>query len=158
VSAHRLNRTESFRPMKAEHPEGVVQDWIIIDASDWVLGRLSTVVATILMGKNKPQFTPHTDVGNYVVLINCDKIRVTGRKLDQKIKYHHTGHRIKSKTLAQRMAEDAGEVLHDSVRLMLPRTRLGRQQLLKLKAYAGSEHPHQAQKLIPYETQSSEAS
>jgi large subunit ribosomal protein L13 len=114
-----------------------------------VLGRLSTRIATVLRGKHKPIFTPHVDTGDFVVVVNAEKVRLTGRKAEQKVYYRHTGHPggIKSTTAGKRLAGAHPErVLEDAVRGMLPKNALGRQMLGNLKVYAGPEHPHAAQK------------
>ena len=123
------------------------RDWFVVDATDQVLGRLATEVARRLRGKHKPIFTPHVDTGDFIVVVNVEKIRLTGRKLDQKTYWRHSGYPggIKG-TLARRMLENSPEeVLMAAVKGMLPKNRLGRQLLKKLKVYAGPDHPHTAQ-------------
>ncbi len=128
-------------------PADIERKWYVIDADGVVLGRLSTQIATILRGKHKPIYTPSMDTGDHVVVINADKIRLTGRKLDQKLHYWHTGYTdgLKTVTYRQFMAKDSAGVIRLAVRGMLPKTPLGRAMLGKLKVYAGSDHPHQAQ-------------
>lgn len=132
-------------------PKEVSQEWYIVDAADQTLGRLSTRIADTLRGKNKPQYAPHVDTGDYVVVINAEKIAVTGNKLQQKRYWRHSGYPggIKSRTLAEMLDRRPEEVLRKSVRGMLPRNRMGRAQLTKLKIYAGTEHPHAPQSPTP---------
>lgn len=127
--------------------------WYIVDATGRTLGRLATEVARILRGKHKPQYTPHIDSGDYVIVINASKIEVTGRKLDQKKYYRFSGYPsgLKEKTLRQMMEKSSDQVIKKAVKGMLPRNILGRQILKKLKVYAGPEHPHQAQQPQPLE-------
>ncbi|MDZ7758903.1 MAG: 50S ribosomal protein L13 [Desulfovermiculus sp.] len=127
--------------------EDVNREWILVDATDQILGRLSSVVATKLRGKDRSDFTPHVDNGAFVVVINADKIRVTGTKLEDKKYYRHSGYPggIKETPLKDLLQAKPEQVIHKAVRGMLPKTRLGRAQLKKLKVYAGQEHPHQAQ-------------
>jgi large subunit ribosomal protein L13 len=122
--------------------------WYVVDAKDAVLGRLATKIATQLRGKNKPVFTPNVDTGDFVVVINAEKVKTTGRKLDDKIYYHHSGYPggIKSKSLRERLEDEPEKVITDAVWGMLPKNRLGRAMLKKLKVYKGDEHPHMAQK------------
>ena len=125
----------------------IVKDWQVIDATGQTLGRLSTEVARLLMGKHKPTYSPHLDMGDYVVVVNAEKIRVTGNKLEDKIYYHHTGYMggIKATTLRTVLAKKPGQAIERAVKGMLPRNRLGRQLYRHLKVYAGPDHPHQAQ-------------
>lgn len=127
--------------------------WYIIDAKNLVLGRLSSKIAIKLRGKDKPDFTPHIDNGDFVIVINADKIKVTGRKLDDKKYYRHTGYPggIKEINLKKLLETHPERVIYHAVKGMLPKTRLGRAQLKKLKVYAGTEHPHQAQQPLPLE-------
>ena len=122
--------------------------WYVIDATDKVLGRLATRVARIIMGKNKPEWTPHVDCGDHVVVINAAKVRVTGRKLDQKLYHHHTGYPggLKTITLGKRLIEKPERVIEDAVHGMCPKGILGRHMVTKLKVYGGPDHPHAAQK------------
>lgn len=121
--------------------------WHLIDASGQNLGRLASEIAQILKGKHKPMYTPHLDTGDYVVVINAAKIQVTGRKLDQKFYYRHSGypHGFRKVSLRERMTADPTVVVEHAVRGMLPRNRLGEAMFRKLKVYAGDSHPHQAQ-------------
>lgn len=125
----------------------VDRKWHVIDADGLVVGRLASRVAMVLRGKNKPIFTPHTDTGDFVVIINAEKIRFTGRKMDQKAYYHHTGYPggIKKKIAKDIMKDHPERIFISAVKGMLPKNTLGRQQLSKLKVYRGAEHPHQAQ-------------
>jgi large subunit ribosomal protein L13 len=128
-------------------PETRQRDWVLFDADGAVLGRLATQIADALRGKRKPDYTPHCDTGDFVVVVNASKIRVTGDKLQQKRYYRHSGYPggIRSRTLAEMMDRRPEEVIRKAVKGMLPRNRLARQQLRKLKIYAGPEHPHAAQ-------------
>lgn len=129
-------------------PAEVQRAWHIIDAEGKVLGRLAVEVANILRGKNKPEFTPHVDCGDFVVIINAEKIKVTGRKEIQKVYYRHSGHPqgFKQETLASLRQRKPEAIIERAVKGMLPHTTLGREQFTKLKVYAGAEHPHEAQK------------
>jgi large subunit ribosomal protein L13 len=125
----------------------VERRWYLVDADGQTLGRLATRIADTLRGKGKPQYTPHVDTGDFVVVVNADKIAVTGQKLDQKRYYRHSGYPggLRSRTLREQLDRRPTEVLRVAVKGMLPRNRLARQQLGKLKIYAGPEHPHEAQ-------------
>ncbi|MEW6068454.1 MAG: 50S ribosomal protein L13 [Nitrospirota bacterium] len=126
----------------------IEQKWYLVDAKDAVLGRLAVKIANCLRGKNKPVFTPNCDTGDFIVVINAEKIRLTGKKLDNKIYYWHSGYPggIKSETARERLKKSPEEVIADAVWGMLPKGRLGRAMIKKLKVYKGSEHPHKAQK------------
>ena len=128
-------------------PETVKRDWFVIDAENKVLGRLATEIARRLRGKHKPEYTPHVDTGDYIVVINADKVAVTGNKESDKTYYHHTGFPggIKSITLDKPRSQAPERIIEAAVRGMLPKTRLGRAMFRKLKVYAGSEHKHTAQ-------------
>jgi len=126
-------------------------NWLVVDAEDIVLGRLASQVAARLRGKHNPLYTPHVDCGDFVVVINADKIKLTGRKEEQKMYYHHSGYMgglksINAEKLRQKRPED---LVRSAVKGMLPKNRLGRKLYKKLKVYAGSEHPHQAQQPQP---------
>lgn len=129
-------------------PSNIERNWLIVDAKDQRLGRLATRIADSLRGKTKPEYTPHIDTGDFVVVVNAERIAVTGRKMENKIYYRHSGYPggLKQRTLAEMMARRPEEVLRLAVKGMLPKNRLGRAQLKKLKIYAGPEHPHGAQK------------
>jgi large subunit ribosomal protein L13 len=131
----------------------VARAWHVIDAQDVVLGRLATHVATLLRGKHKPIFAPHVDTGDYVIVVNADKVVLTGSKLTQKRAYRHSGYPggLKSVTYGELMAKRPEEVVRRAVRGMLPKNRLARGQLAKLKIYAGPSHPHAAQLPQAYE-------
>jgi large subunit ribosomal protein L13 len=131
------------------------REWLVVDATDKTLGRLATQIADALRGKRKPEFTPHCDVGDFVVVVNAEKVAVTGTKRDRKRYYRHSGYPggLRSRTFAEMIERRPEEVLRLAVKGMLPRTRLGRQQLRKLKIYAGPEHPHQAQQPKPMEVE-----
>jgi large subunit ribosomal protein L13 len=129
------------------------RNWLVVDAAGQTLGRLATQIASELRGKTKPEFTPHIDVGDFVIVVNAEKISVTGRKREQKMYYRHSGYPggIRSRSLAEMLERRPEEVIRKAVKGMLPRTRLGRAQLKKLKVYAGPDHPHAAQKPEPME-------
>ena len=124
------------------------RDWYLVDAEGKTLGRLATQIANVLRGKRKPTYTPHVDVGDFVIVINAEKVSVTGNKLQDKRYHRHTGYPggIRSQSLGDLLERRPEEVIRRAVKGMIPRNRLGRQQLRKLKVYAGTEHPHQAQK------------
>ena len=127
----------------------VQQDWYLVDASDKVLGRLATEIAHRLRGKHKPEFTPHMDTGDNIVVINAEKIKVTGGKMEGKIYYRHSGYPggLKSQTFRELMEKHPERALNNAVKGMIPRGPLGRAVLKKLRVYAGPEHPHAAQQL-----------
>ena len=127
--------------------------WLVVDARGKTLGRLATQVADALRGKRKPEYTPHIDVGDFVVVVNAEKVAVTGKKLQEKRYFRHSGYPggLRSRTLAEMLERRPEEVVRLAVRGMLPRNRLGRAQLRKLKVYAGPDHPHAAQKPEPME-------
>ena len=130
------------------NPEKVERKWYVVDATGYTLGRLASEVAKVLRGKNKPVFTPHIDTGDYVVIVNAEKIKVTGKKMDQKIYYHHSEYvgGMKETTLKEMLAKKPEKVVELAVKGMLPKGPLGREMFTKLHVYAGSEHPHAAQK------------
>ena len=130
------------------NPQTIDRKWYVVDATDMTLGRLASEVAKVLRGKNKPIFTPHADTGDYVVVINAAKVKVTGKKLDQKIYYHHSDYvgGMKEKTLREMMERKPERVVELAVKGMLPKGPLGRQMYKKLHVYAGSEHQQAAQK------------
>jgi large subunit ribosomal protein L13 len=132
-------------------PGELAREWYIVDAEGKTLGRLATRIADTLRGKDKPQFTPHVDTGDFVVVVNAEKIAVTGKKLDDKIYYRHSGYPggLRQRTLREQLERRPTEVLRTAVKGMLPRNRLGAAQLRKLKVYAGPEHPHEAQQPKP---------
>ncbi len=132
-------------------PGEVRQEWYVVDATDKVLGRLSTEIARVLRGKHKPEYTPHVDVGDFVIVVNAEKVKVTGRKLDQKNYYRHTGYPggLRSITLRRQLEKFPERVIETAVKGMLPRGPLGRQMFKKLKVYAGPNHPHEAQQPKP---------
>jgi len=134
-------------------PNEVPREWVVVDLDGKTLGRAACAIATILRGKNKPQFTPHVDTGDFVVALNVDKVKLSGRKLDNKRYYRHSGYMggIRSLTASQMLARKPGEVLRLAVKGMLPKNSLGRKLLRKLKVYAAAEHPHQAQQPKPLE-------
>jgi len=141
ATAHKATRSFDRRHVEPR--------WWVVDASDQVLGRLSTRVATLLRGKHRPEYTPHADVGDFVIVVNAAKVRLTGRKREQKTYYRHTGYtgHLRSATAADVLAgPHADRVMRRAVRGMLPKNALGRKLLSKLKVYAGPDHPHAAQK------------
>ena len=150
-----LPRAVSFVPMKTwvAKPAERQRDWYVVDASGKTLGRLATQIADVLRGKRKPQYTPHVDVGDFVIVVNAEKISVTGNKRADKRYYRHSGYPggLRSRTLAEMLDRRPEEVIRKAVRGMLPRNRLGRKQLTKLKVYAGPDHPHAAQRPEPME-------
>ena len=129
-------------------PATIERKWYVVDATGYTLGRLASEVAKVLRGKNKPIFTPHMDCGDYVIIVNAEKVKVTGKKLDQKIYYHHSDYvgGMKEATLKEKLAKKPEEVIELAVKGMLPKGPLGRQMYKKLFVYAGPEHKHAAQK------------
>jgi large subunit ribosomal protein L13 len=132
-------------------PGEVDRRWYVVDAEGQTLGRLATRIADTLRGKDKPQYTPHVDTGDFVIVVNAEKIGVTGKKLDEKRYYRHSGYPggLRSRTLREQLDRQPTEVLRKAVKGMLPRNRLARAQITKLKIYAGPEHPHAAQSPEP---------
>jgi len=133
-------------------PGELARDWYLVDAEGQTLGRLATQIADRLRGKGKPQFTHHVDTGDFVVVVNAEKIAVTGKKLEDKKYYRHSGYPggLRERTLSEQLARRPTEVLRAAVKGMLPRNRLGRQQITKLKIYAGPDHPHESQAPKPF--------
>ena len=131
--------------------EDVEREWFVVDAEGQTLGRLATRIADTLRGKRKPTYTPHVDTGDFVVVVNAEKIRVTGNKLDQKRYYRHSGYPggLRSRTLREQLDRQPAEVIRKAVKGMLPRNRLANRQITKLKVYAGPNHPHEAQNPKP---------
>lgn len=129
-------------------PATIDRKWYVVDATDMTLGRLASAVASVLRGKNKPTYTPHIDTGDYVIVVNAEKVKVTGKKLDQKIYYHHSDYvgGMKETTLREMMAKKPERVIEMAVKGMLPKGPLGREMYTKLHVYAGPEHKHAAQK------------
>ena len=129
------------------------RNWLVVDAAGQTLGRLATQIADALRGKRKPEYTPHCDVGDFVIVVNAERISVTGNKLQDKLYYRHSGYPggLRTRTLAEMLERRPEEVIRKAVKGMLPRNRLARQQLSKLKVYAGPDHPHAAQKPEPME-------
>ena len=130
------------------NPDKIERKWYVVDAEGCTLGRLASGVASVFRGKNKPQFTPHVDTGDYVIVVNADKIKVTGKKMDQKIYYNHSDYvgGMKETTLKEMMAKKPEKVVELAVKGMLPKGPLGREMYTKLFVYAGPEHKHAAQK------------
>jgi large subunit ribosomal protein L13 len=140
---------QAHRPTQSAKPHEVDRRWYVVDATDQVLGRLASRLATILRGKHRPIFTRHVDTGDFVVVVNAEKVKLTGRKREQKVYYRHTGHtgHLKEVTAGKLLAgPHADRVLRHAVRLMLPKNALGRAMFRKLKVYRGPAHPHAAQK------------
>ena len=131
----------------------IEKKWYVVDARDKILGRLASEIANILRGKHKPVFTPHMDAGDYVVVVNADKVILTGNKLDKKIYYRHSGYigGLKQTTAKEMLQKRPENLIKYAVKGMLPKTSLGRRQLLKLKVYTGPDHPHQAQNPVTLE-------
>lgn len=140
--------TRTYTPKSGE----ITREWVVIDASDVVLGRLASHAATLLRGKHKPTFANHVDTGDFVIIINADKVALTGQKLEQKKAYRHSGYPggLKSVTYSELLEKNPVRAVEKAVRGMLPKNSLGRQQLSKLKVYAGAEHPHAAQQPTTY--------
>jgi large subunit ribosomal protein L13 len=140
--------TRTFSPKPAD----VQREWVIIDATDIVLGRLASTVAALLRGKHKATFAPHMDMGDFVIIVNADKVALTGAKLAKKLAYRHSGYPggISSMTYAEMLEKHPTRAVEKAVRGMLPKNSIGRAQLTKLKVYAGPEHPHAAQQPKPY--------
>lgn len=143
--------------MKTYYPKSgeITQDWYLVDANDQNLGRLATQIASILLGKHKPDFTPGVDTGNFVVVVNCERVRVTGNKMDDKIYYRHSQYPsgLKAISLRDQLAKHPDRVIRRAVWGMLPKNKLGRQLIKKLKVYAGPDHPHEAQQPQPWPVQ-----
>ena len=137
-------------PMKTymANPDKIERKWYVVDAAGCTLGRLASEVAKVLRGKNKPEYTPHIDTGDYVIVVNAEKVKVTGKKLQQKIYYNHSDYvgGMKETTLAEMMAKKPERVIELAVKGMLPKGPMGRDMIKKLHVYAGAEHAHQAQK------------
>lgn len=134
-------------------PNDVERQWYVIDATDVVLGRLASHVATLLRGKHKPIFAPHVDTGDFVIVINAGKVALTGNKLEQKKAYRHSGYPggLRAMSYGELMEKRPDRAVEKAVKGMLPKNSLGRQMAKKLKVYAGSEHPHQAQQPVPFQ-------
>ena len=134
-------------------PGEVAKDWHLVDADGKTLGRLASEIAKRLRGKHKPEYTPHVDTGDYVVVVNAEKVAVTGKKMSDKVYHHHTGYigNLKSVTLEKQLADHPERVIEKAVKGMMPKNSLGRSMFKKLKVYAGNEHPHEAQQPQPLE-------
>ncbi len=135
------------------NPTDRQRDWVVVDATGQTLGRLATQIADVLRGKRKPEYTPHIDTGDFVIVVNAEKIVVTGNKLSDKLYHRHSGYPggLKTRTLREQLERRPEEVIRKAVKGMLPRNRLARRQITKLKVYAGPDHPHVAQKPQPME-------
>jgi large subunit ribosomal protein L13 len=140
--------TRTFSPKPAD----IKRDWVVIDATDVVLGRLASHAATLLRGKHKPTFAPHMDMGDFVIVINAEKVALTGQKLEKKLSYRHSGYPggLSSQTYVEMLAKHPTRAVEQAIRGMLPKNSLGRAQIKKLKVYAGAEHPHAAQQPTAY--------
>jgi large subunit ribosomal protein L13 len=149
---HSLTEIRIMKTFSAK-PAEVRRDWYVVDATNKTLGRLSTEIARRLRGKHKPEYTPHVDTGDYIVVVNCEKVRVTGNKLKDKMYHHHTGYvgNLKSIPLEKLLDEHPERVIEKAVKGMMPRGPLGRQMFSKLRVFAGPEHTHAAQQPIPLE-------
>ena len=134
-------------------PATIKRDWYVVDAEGQTLGRLASEIAKVLRGKNKPTYTPHMDCGDYVIVVNAEKIKVTGKKLDQKIYYHHSEYigGMKETTLREKLAKKPEQVIELAVKGMIPKNSIGRDALLRLRLFAGAEHTHAAQKPEAFE-------
>ena len=134
-------------------PADIQRDWVIIDATDVVLGRLASHAATLLRGKHKPTFAPHVDTGDFVIIINAEKVALTGSKNEKKMAYRHSGYPggLRATSYTELLAKHPTRAVEKAIRGMLPKNSIGRQQLTKLKVYAGAEHPHAAQQPQPLE-------
>ncbi|MQA98014.1 MAG: 50S ribosomal protein L13 [Streptosporangiales bacterium] len=134
-------------------PSDIERQWFVIDATDVVLGRLASHVATLLRGKHKPIYAPHMDTGDFVIVVNADKVALTGKKLEQKRAYRHSGYPggLRAVGYGELLAKRPDRAVEKAVKGMLPKNSLGRKMAKKLKVYAGPEHPHQAQKPVPFE-------
>jgi len=141
--------TKTFVAKQSE----VEQNWYVVDASEQIVGRLASEIATVLMGKHRPCYTAHVDTGDFVIVTNAEKVVFTGKKWQQKQYTWYTGYTgLRTQTAADRLAKKPEEILREAVRRMLPKNKLGRKMLSKLKVFVGSEHPHQAQNPKPFET------
>jgi len=140
--------TRTYTPKTGE----ITRQWLVIDATDVVLGRLASHAATLLRGKHKPTFANHVDTGDFVIIINADKVALTGQKLEQKKAYRHSGYPggLKAVTYSELLEKNPARAVEKAIRGMLPKNSLGRQQLSKLKVYTGAEHPHAAQQPTTY--------
>lgn len=134
-------------------PADIQRQWHVIDATDVVLGRLASQAATLLRGKHKPTYAPHVDTGDFVIIVNADKVALTGNKRQQKVEYRHSGYAggLRSTSYDELLAKSPRRVVEKAVKGMLPKGPLGRKMLSKLKVYAGPEHPHQAQRPAPFD-------
>ena len=140
--------TRTFSPKPAD----IKREWIVIDAADIVLGRLATHAAAILRGKHKPTFAPHMDMGDFVIIVNAEKVALTGQKLEKKLAYRHSGYPggLTATTYVEMLEKHPTRAVEKAIRGMLPKNSLGRAQIKKLKVYAGPTHPHAAQQPTPY--------
>lgn len=130
--------------------DNLPKSWWLVDGEDQIVGRIASDIAMVLMGKHRPNYTPHVDTGEFVVVVNCDKIKFSGNKSDQKVYTWYTGYTgLRTETAGRRLQRKPEKVLEDAVRRMLPKSKLGRQMLSKLKIYSGADHPHQAQNPQP---------
>jgi large subunit ribosomal protein L13 len=151
---HQISSTKRRPTLRtfSPKPSDVQRQWHVIDATDVVLGRLAAQAATLLRGKHKPIYAPHVDTGDFVIIVNAEKVALTGTKREDKVEYRHSGFPggIRATTYDVLLAKNPRRVVEKAVKGMLPHNSLGRQMLSKLKVYAGPEHPHQAQKPVPY--------
>ena len=143
----------------AKKEERIEKKWVLVDAEGKVLGRMATEIADILRGKNKPVYTPHVDTGDFVVVVNAEKVQLTGKKWDQKVYYRHSGYigGLKAQSAKEVLEKKPEALIRHAVKGMLPKNRLGRKMINKLKVYRGSEHPHEAQLPIPFVPETKEA-
>ncbi len=145
-----LKFSDSIMKTRFAKKNEIEKQWYLVDAEDKVLGRLASRIATYLRGKHKPTFTPNVDTGDFIIITNAEKVRLTGNKLDKKIYYHHTGYPggIKAESARHRLSREPEKVIRDAIWGMLPKNRLGRAMIKKLKIYRGPDHPHAAQKPV----------
>ena len=143
-----MNNNRTYSPK----PEDIKREWFVVDATDKILGRLASEIAHVIKGKHKPIYAPHADVGDHVIVVNAEKVRVTGMKAEQKIYYRHTGYSggLRSTPYSKMLAEHPERILKKAVWGMLPHNKLGRSMFKKLRVYAGPEHRHEAQMPIPF--------
>lgn len=145
------NRTVAgTKTYNAQNDDSLTKSWFIVDGEDQIVGRIASDIAMVLMGKHRPTYTPNVDTGDFVIVVNCDKVKFSGNKLDQKMYTWYTGYTgLRKETAQNRLNRKPEQVMRDAVRRMLPKNKIGRHMLAKLKIYAGAEHPHSAQNPQP---------
>lgn len=150
ICVYRRTAVPGTKSYNAQH-HPIEQKWWIVDGEDQIVGRIASDIAMVLMGKHRPTYTPNVDTGDFVILTNCEKVKLTGSKWDKKTYTWYTGYTgLKSETAGNRLERKPEQIMRDAVRRMLPKNKLGRKMLDKLKIYKGSEHPHQAQEPKPF--------